>query len=306
MLSSFFSKSKPINLILVGLFILAFYLNANYETIFTSSANAFLKEISILLLLLLSLFLINFISGKNELTGKNSYKIVLFGGFICMFSAALANDLAIAANLFILLALRRIVSLRTQRETIKKIFDASLWICIASLFYFWSFLFLILVYLGILFHVGHKLRNWLVPLVAVITVFSIATSVDLLLTNSFYTFEQWFQESNFDFSAYRNLEILLPAAFLLALTAWSSFFYVGIIQKISANYKSSLILILFFVFLALAVAVFAPDKDSSELIFFFSPLALVVTNYFQVMKDKWFKEILLLIIILLPIFLQVI
>ena len=305
MLSSFFSKSKPINIILVGLFILAFYLNANYQNVFTSSANTFFREITVLLLLLLSLFLLNFISGKNELTGKNSFKIVLFGGFLCMFPAALENDNVIVANLFVLLALRRVLSLRTQRDVIKKIFDASLWICLASLFYFWSILFLILVFFGVLFHVSHKLRNWLVPLVAVLTVFSITTSVDLLLTDTFYTFPEWFQESNFDFSAYRNIKILIPVAFLFALTAWSSFFYVIIIQKATANFKVSLFLILFFVFLALTVAVFAPDKNSSELLFFFSPLALVVTNYFQVMKDKWFKEILLLIIILLPILLQI-
>lgn len=304
MLSSFFSKSKPINLILVGLYILVFYLSSNYEGFFGSSPNAFLREFAVLLLLLLSLFLINFISGKNELTGKNSYKIVLFGGFLCMFPAALENDEIIVANLFVLLALRRIVSLRSQRDVIKKIFDASLWICIASLFYFWSILFLVLVYAGVLLHVANKLRNWLVPVVGLAAVFSIATSIDLLLTNSFFTFSQWFQESNFDFTNYRSLQILLPVAFLFALTAWATFFYLGIIQKASANYKSSLFLILFFVFLALTVAIFAPDKNSSELLFFLAPLALVVTNYFQTMKDKWFKEILLFIIILLPILVQ--
>ena len=301
MLSSFFSKSKPINLILVGLFILTFYLSANRETMFTTSFEKMFQEIFVLLVLLLNLFLINFISGKNELTGKNSYKIVLFGGFICMFPAALENDQVIISNLFVLLALRRVVSLRSQRDVIKKIFDASLWICVASLFYFWSILFLVLVYFGVLFHVSHKVRNWLVPLVAVVAVFSLATSVDLILTDTFYTFSQWFQESNFDFEAYRELDVLLPVAFLFALTAWSSFFYVGIIQKAGASVKSSLFLILFFVFLALTTAVFAPDKNTSELVFFFAPLALVVTNYFQVMKDKLFKEILLLLIILLPI-----
>lgn len=304
MLSSFFSKSKPINLILVGLYILAFYLLANFGNLFSSSLDHFFGEIGILLVVLLSLFLINFISGKNELTGKNSFKIVLFGGFLCMFPAALQNEAAIIANFFVLLALRRVVSLRSHRDVIKKIFDASLWICVASLFYFWTILFFILIYFGILFHVGHKLRNWLVPLIAVLTVFSLVTSIDLLLTDTFFTFSDWFQKSNFDFSSYRNPEILIPIAFLLALTAWSSFFYVGIIQKASANFKPSLFLILFFVFLGITVAIFAVDKNSSEFIFFLAPLALVVTNYFQIMKDKWFKEILLFVIITLPIILQ--
>ncbi|WP_029034304.1 DUF6427 family protein [Salinimicrobium terrae] len=303
MLTSFFSNSRPINFIIVAVYILIFYLFANLNILFTAPFWIILQELGMLVVLVLSVFLLNFISGRNELTGRNAFKSILFAGFLCMFTAALQNNDIILANLFLLLALRRILSLRSQRETIKKIFDATFWVGVASLFYFWSILFLFVVFFGILVHVGHRFKNWLVPLIALLTLFSIVTSVDLLVTNSFYTLSDWMQTSNFDFQNFQNPELLLPAAFLLALTAWSSFFYILIIQKVSANAKSSLFLILLCAGVALTVAVLAPTKDGSELMFFFAPLAIVVTNYFQNMNDKWFKEILLMSIILLPVLL---
>jgi putative effector of murein hydrolase LrgA (UPF0299 family) len=39
--------------------------------------------------------------------------------------------------------------------------------------------------------------------------------------------------------------------------------------------------------------------------FLFFPVAIIVTNYFQMMKDKWFKEILLISLLLLPFLLQI-
>ena len=303
MLTSFFSNSRPINFIIVAIYILIFYFFANLSVLFSSSFWIILQEIGILLILFLSVFILNFISGRNELTGRNAYKSILFAGFLCMFVATMQNNDVILANLFLLLSLRRILSLKSQRETIKKIFDATLWVGVASLFYFWSILFLFVVYFGVLVHVGHRFKNWLVPVVALLTLFSIVTSIDLLLTDTFYTLTDWAQASNFDFENYRDLKLLIPIAFLFSLTLWASFFYMIIIQKASANAKSSLFLILLCAGVALSVAIFAPAKNGSELMFFFAPLAIIVTNYFQHMKDKWFKETLLYAIILLPVLL---
>lgn len=305
MLTSFFSKSRPINFVFVATYILVFFLLANLEELGGGDFTLILQKAGVLLILLLTVFIINFVSRRNELTSRNAYKTVLFAAFSAMFVVSLTNDAAIVANFLVLLALRRIISLKSQRETVKKIFDATLWIGIASLFYFWSILFLFLVYFGVLVHEGYKFKNWLIPAVSILTLFSITTSVDLFLTDTFYTFSDWFVQSNFNFSVYREPEILIPLAFLLALTVWAGFFYIGVIQKASVANKTSLFIILLFTLLSLTVAFLAPTKNSSELIFFFAPLAIIVTNYFQVSSDKWFREILLWITLLLPILLLI-
>lgn len=303
MLTSFFGNSRPINFIIVAAYLIFFYTVANFNAFIGASLGTILIELGILMVLVLSVFLLNFISGRNELTGRNAYKSILFAAFLCMFAVALQNNDVILANLFLLLALRRILSLKSQKETVKKIFDATFWVGVASLFYFWSILFLFIVYFGLLVHVGHRFKNWLVPIIAILTLLSLVTGADLLLTNTFYTFSDWFQPSNFNFEAYRQPIILIPAAFLFALTLWSSFFYMLIIKRASANAKSSLFLILLCAGVALTVGVLAPTKNGSELVFFFAPLGIIVTNYFQNMEDKWFKETLLIIVVLLPVLL---
>lgn len=303
MLTSFFSKSRPITFVFVGLYTVVFFIIANFRELFESSFIDFLREFGVLLALLLSVVLVNFISKRNDLTSRNAYKTILFVAFACMFLPALKNDAVIVSNLLLLLALRRVISLKNQRQTVQKIFDATFWICIASLFYFWSILFMFLVYFGILVYEGYRFKSWLVPAVAFFTLWSIMTSGNLLFNDSFLNFSDWFESSNFDFSIYRDPVVLIPLALLLALTLWSSFFYVGIIQKANATNKTPLFIILIFTFLSLTVAIFSPVNDSSELLFFFAPLAILVTNYFQVSDDKWFREILLWSVVLLPVLL---
>ena len=305
MLTSIFSKSKPVNFVLVALYLSVFYFFANASEIFPFAFLITLREIGVLLVLILSLLVLNFISGKNELTGRNAFKNVLFTGFACMILPSLQNDTVILSNLFILLAFRRIISLRSHKDSIKKIFDATLWIGLASIFYFWSILFLFLLYFARLVHVGHRFKNWLVPLVSLLALFSLATATDLLITDTFFTLSDWYRESSFDFSSYREPFVLFPVAFLITLSLWSFFFYGIVIQKSGANSKTSLFLVLLSAFVALAVAILAPEKNGSELLFYFAPLAIIVTNYFQIQRDKWFREILFGTIILSPIFLLI-
>lgn len=300
MLTSFFSKSTPINFVVIAVYMVVFYVMATLQQGFEPTAANILKEVIVLLLFILSSVLIDFIAKRNEVTSRNAYKTILFAAFACMLFRVLQNNDVIISNFFVLLALRRVISLKSQRETKKKIFDATLWICVASLFYFWAILFMGVVFFGIIIHVSHHIKNWLVPVLAFLTVLSLVTCLNLAINESFYSFSDWFQESNFDFSLYRDLTVLIPVSFLLALSLWSLFFYMGIIQRASSMLKSSLMLFLLNFFLAIGVAVLAPTKDSSELIFFLAPLAIIVTNYFQLLNDKWFQEILLWVIILLP------
>ncbi|WP_424492827.1 DUF6427 family protein [Salinimicrobium sp. GXAS 041] len=305
MLTSFFSKTRPISFIVIATYMVIFYSLAVFDGNFEPTLLEISKEVMVLVVFILSSVLMDFIAKRNEITSRNAYKTILFAAFACMLFAALKNDDVMLANFFVLLAMRRVISLKTQRETKKKIFDATLWICVASLFYFWSILFVGVVFFGIIIHVSHNIRNWLVPVLSFLTILSIGTCVSLLINDTFYTFSEWFQESKFDFSEYRNPAVLFPVSFLLALSLWSLVFYLGIIQRASSMLKSSLLLVLLYFFIAIGVAVLAPTKNSSELIFFLAPLAIIVTNYFQLLKDKWFQEVLLWLVVSLPVLLLV-
>lgn len=302
MLTSFFSKSKPINFLVVVLFMAIFFIIANGGEVISSFSFRYLgAKLGVLICFVLSASVLDFISRKNDLTKRSAFKIVMFAIFTASFFAILQNEQVIIANFCVLLALRRIMSLKSQKEIQKKIFDATFWICIASLFYFWSVVFLIVVYSGILLNTSNYFKNWLIPPIAVFAVVMLVTGFHIIVYDQFYTLKAWFQVSSFDFSAYQDPGLLIPLSIVLALTLWTISYYFGLLQKANINSRPTYILVLLTLVAAVGVALFSPAKNGSELIFFFVPLSVIVSNYFESKKEKTFKEILLIGLLLIPV-----
>lgn len=300
MLTSFFGKSKPLNGIIVALFMALFFVVANFRAWFLDFNLAnFFEKLFVLLVFLVSVYILNFIAKKNELTKRSAYKIVLFAVFTTSFFALLTSTQVILANLCVLFAFRRILSLRSQKIMQKKVFDATFWICIASIFYFWSILFLIVVYAGILFYLP-RFKNWLIPIVAFLGVYLLNLSFNLVAYDKIYGWSQWYEPINFDFSNYRNYSLLIPLSILLALLIWTLGNFLGLLQKTSISVRASLNLVLFSLVASIGIAVFAPTKDGSELIFLLVPLSIIASTWFERKKEKVFKEILLVFLILMP------
>lgn len=301
MLTSFFGKSKPINGIAITVLLIIFFTIANFKEWFTDfRILVFLEKIAVLLTLIVSVFILNFIAKKNELTRRSAYKILFFVLFSISFFALLQNHQAIFANLCLLFAFRRIISLKSKKVTQKKIFDATFWICLASLFYFWSILFLVVVYAGVLYYLP-AFKNWFIPPLAALCVMFLCLSFHIVAYDEWYHFSRWFQESNFDYSNYQSLKILTPISIILALTLWTLTNFFAIVRRVSVSLKPSLNLVLLNLLIAIAVAILAPTKDGSELIFFFVPLSIITSIYFDQRSDKVFREVLLVLLILMPL-----
>ncbi len=306
MLTSFFGKSKPINFIAVVVFMGVVFILANFSLIGSCVCFSLITaKVGVLICYILSVPVLDFIAKKNDLTKRSAYKIVIFAIFSVSFMAILRNDQVIVANLCVLLALRRIISLKSQKDIQKKIFDATFWVCIASLFYFWSILFLIVIYSGILLHTSHYFKNWLVPPVAIFAVSALVTGFNIIFNDQFYTFSTWFQESSFNFELYRDPRMLIPLSVILAVALWTLFFYFGLLQKANINSRPTYVLVFLTMLTAVGVALFSPIKNGSELLFFFVPLAIIASNYFESKTERNFKEILLIGLILMPILILV-
>lgn len=307
MLTSFFSKSKPVIFLTVVLFMAVFYISANLKPLLQEfEIYTLLTKLGVLVSFLLSAMVLDFIAKRNELTKRSGFKILIFAVCSVSFLAILQDNQVIIANLCILLSLRRIISLKSRKDIALKIFDATFWICIASLFYFWSILFLIIVYCGILFHAVNYFKNWLIPLVAIFVVFTMVTTYHLLINDAFYSWAAWFQESSFEFSNYQNMVILIPLSILLALTFWTLSHYFNLFQKSGIRSRPTYMLVFITLLISIVVAVFSPVKNGSELLFFFVPFSIITSNYFDSKKERGFKEVLLITLILMPILIPII
>ena len=167
MIASVFKKSTPLNYALtVFLVLFFFFIYQIQDTSWIASGVLLLKKAFTFLVVLASIFLTSFIGKRNGLTKNSSYTAIFFLLLLLFFPTILNNLNILLANFFILLALRRLISLQSMKASKEKIFDASLWIILASLFHFWCILFLILVFISVIFHVSRDYTNWVLPFIA--------------------------------------------------------------------------------------------------------------------------------------------
>ena len=64
--------------------------------------------------------------------------------------------------------------------------------------------------------------------------------------------------------------------------------------------RPSYYVVLFAVLIGFLIIVFAPNKNGSEFLFLFAPLAIIIANYIEIIQEKWFKELFLFVIIIVP------
>ena len=302
MLTSFFGKSAPINYVLVSVYILLLSLAQYY---FVDQA-AFSLEGSIkfvlgILALIFSMLMVDFIVRKNAMTQGNSYAVLIFAS-ICMMAPHLyTNGKWLAANVFVLLALRRIFSLKTNQNLEKKLLDGTLWLCLATVNYFWSILLFIPMFQAIQLNSRTGWRHVLIPLVSVIGFLMIYASYHLVKDNSLDWALLWRPDISLDFSAFNSAVYWVIGCFLLIQLLWGLFLRFQLISRVARKDRPNLLLTIYVVIASIALVALNPDKTGGALLFLATPLALLVTSVVEQCPKKWLKELLLWIWLLLPL-----
>lgn len=262
------------------------------------SVELLLKQSFLFGVCLASLFVLDFFVSKNNLTKRNSYKILMFGLFVAVLPESLGNSKLLIANLFILLALRRIISLRSRKEIKKKLFDAAFWISLATLLFFWASLFYILIFLALFLHSIEDIKNWIIPLIGILCVAIIAASYMIVTGIDFESYLHGFFDVSFDFTSLNSTRIIIAVTLLLSYGVWASFYFMRSIKQQLKSYRPSFVIVIVSSLIALTIIVVSPYKDGSEFIFLFAPLAIIMSNYLEIIPEKWFKEGLIIVLIL--------
>lgn len=302
MLTSFFSKSKPINFIIVSIYIILgwfyWFLLVNKQI---TEGSFFNIHFVLIFIILFSVFLLNFIIRKNKLTETNTYSILSFGCFILLFPEVFFQSNVIIPNLFLLFAFRRIMSLNSGLNMEKKILDASIWITIASLFYFWSILFFIVLFVAI-FQIGSKnYKLTLIPFVGFLAVTIILTAIKVVQTNSFLWFLDIDTSLSLDFQNYNSLSLIIPISFITLLLIWTTIQKVINFSEIRLMEKPNSFSLIIILLISVITILFIPSKNGAEFLYIMAPLAVLTTNFIEKIPKYWVKEMFLWILITLPI-----
>lgn len=306
MITTIFSKSKPINflmvfcILLLSFFMLGFKFNENL------SVNYGLGEkMTMFLGAYFSVLILHFIVVKNGLSQQNNIELLVVALFFLAVPQVFISLKLIVSNVFILLALRRMISIRSKKEIIKKLFDSGFLIGLASVFYFWSILFFPLIIISLLFFSESKAKYYFIPVLGLATLVIILSAISVIFYDDiFSTFPQRIDYS-FNYTVYNSFQLIGAIIILLSFGLWSSVFYLADIKKKMRHYRPSYKIMFVAGVLASVIIIITPDKNGSELLFLFAPLSVVIMNYIEAITNNWFKNTFLGLLIIGPIVLLV-
>ncbi|MGB7394043.1 MAG: DUF6427 family protein [Pricia sp.] len=301
MISLIFGKTKPINYIIVLTFLFLFYWGTHFfmfDRVY--SVSELLGRASLLGVLMFSIFIVNFIVKRNKVTGNNSFTILFYGLLAVVFPETLIDSDAILCSFFLLLAMRRLISMRSSRDTKFKIFDATIWILVSSLFYDWAVLYLILVFAAIYFYDPKNIRNWLVPFAGLFAVYMIAKCIMILSGHKGYLAEHYQFYITLDmayFSYWGHSTKLIVFALVILLSGLLAFLKLG---KATFGRLVTMRLLAFSFVIGLLVNVLKLSDNVYPVMLVFFPAAVFMTKYIESVRRARIKEILLIASIVIP------
>jgi len=303
MITSVFKKSTPLNFSLVVILMLVFFFLYQIQVPgWTNSVFLILQKTGLLVVLLATIFLTSFISKRNGLSRDSTYTAFFSFLFLVFFPDLLNNPHLILANFFILLALRRLVSLQTLKETKEKLFDASLWIFIAALFQFWSILYILLVFISVIFHVSRDYRNWVIPFIALFAVSILFVLSSLIFDIHGMAFLQESSKINLSIDYFTNN--YQNVAFSVYVTI-ALFFVISMFTSLSSRplvLLSSYKKVIASFFIGIFVFILSANKSNELLVFTFAPLAILATSHIEIAQPKLKEEIVMFVLIVCSFF----
>lgn len=298
MLSVRFENTKPITFIIVLLALLIGDGLFQFKILQLplSDVSHLTVLMSTFVLLFLSLLLLHQIDRWNELTDtKNCYSIAFFSIFVVLFPTLFDKVKLVGANLLIIVALWRVLTLKTGDGIPQKLFDTSLLIICAGLLHPWALAFLLNVWISLLFYGAEKRRYWFIPLLAIITV-SILLGTILLILQEPFPIDDFTNLITSDINNLLNFSshsiattIAVCSLALLLLVALAVYYFRSVYHSISS------LVVIQFLWIGLIVVFF-----SKEVIYIFAPIAILFALYVEKIRVWWLKEIVLWSLLSMP------
>ena len=315
MLTSFFGNSKPVHFLVLGGFLsLCFLWTVFLDSNGPQGSILIFSHIVVLVATVLSIIVLDFIVSKNQLTRRNSFTIFFYTCFLAMMSGVFLQPEMLWANFFLLLALRRIVSLRKEINSEKKILDAAVWITVASLFYFWSLLYFFPLLIAMVLKPNLTFKRLLIPLVGFFAVIIINIAFQIIRKGSFHWLWDWFEPIDFTLSVHYSPPSLVAASIILALIILSLTNMLLKFNTASLKDKSDSMMFLIIIAISFALSLSGDENNGTEMVFLFAPTAILCANFLEEggkritlgRKESRFKEILLWTVMLSAIVILVI
>lgn len=300
MLTRIFATSKPLNFLWVSLFLsVVFTFDWFYVYKNTLDLESIVEFLLTLGMLIFSVLLVDFIVRKNDLSKKNTFVVLLYGSFMAVIPLSTIGAAGVAGHLLLLLALRRLISVRSLKSVKKKLFDAAFWIAIGGLLWYATSGFVFLCFISVLLYARDDYRNWLIPF------FAFAAVIIIYLTGFLLIFDRLPDASEFmgwtlDFSAWLRLDTGWTVYFFFALSLLLIFAYWFSYRKLMLIRKRLPLFIVLSTVVCWLVAFLVQPVQTGSLIFLMFPLGVMAARLVERNRKRPITEIVLWSLLLLP------
>lgn len=234
---------------------------------------------------------------SNSLLKQSSY----FPALIFVLLASCRSSLicfypSLIASLFLMLAIRRLAAGYKKDKALSEVFDAGLFIGIASLFYIPLVVFVVFLWIAILTIRSLIWREWVAALIGFALPFAFILAYHYIF---FAPAPFWSNKFNIITSGYRSSwsfsweEWVMLIAFVgISLASFWLFF--NKMQDNVVKAQKIWALMLWFVFFALLSVFLSPQRDARSLAVLILPVSLIFSNYFLKAKSVIWPEFLFL------------
>ena len=264
--------------------------------------------ISLLFVVLQAFFLTNVINKQGVLRDSSHLPALLYVVLMSCFPEQLSFNPLLFSNFFIIVFLNSIFNFYRSDTAVFEVFNAGVFIGLASLFY-WPCLFLFPLTMASLFVLRpFNIREWVVSFLGVLLPFLFYGSVlfwlDMLSINSIKSILEPLYSVQFS-TAYNGTYIILTAilAIIIIASLWRFSRDLNNFSKLRAR-KFLAIIVWFFLFAALSYLV-ASKNTMIGLSFLAIPLSVIISNYFLSLKNQLLAELVFLLLLAAVIYNQV-
>ena len=264
--------------------------------------------ISLLFVVLQAFFLTNVINKQGVLRETSHLPALLYVVLMSCFPEQLSFNPLLFANFFIIVFLNSIFNFYRSDTAVFEVFNAGVFIGLASLFY-WPCLFLFPLTMASLFVLRpFNMREWAVSFLGVLLPFIFFGVVlfwlDMLSVNSIKSILEPLYRVQFS-TAYNGTYIILTAilAIILIASLWRFSRDLNNFSNLRAR-KFLAIIVWFFLFAALSYLV-ASKNSMIGLSFLAIPLSVIISNYFLSLKNQLLAELVFLLLLAAVIYNQV-
>ena len=255
------------------------------------------------LIILFNAFLFNSIIISNNLMGKHTYMpALIYVLLMCCFRNSIILNNIIIVHVFLLLITRLLLKIYDKADPFQQIFNIGVLLAIISFIYSPGILLLLFVWMVFIQFNIISWREWAILLIGILIPYIFLVFFYfwfdhlfelLLLLNGYY------QSLRFSFHLNTNMYIFLSG--LLPLIIINMAYTLNGIEKNTIMIRKKIIIFIYLLFISLAAGMLNHEPFNS-LSLAMIPSGLFVSNYFQMVKKKIWREFFFLFLMLLFVY----